>query len=102
MTNLIEVNDGNGSTISYDSSRERLQFVCDLNEFDPVILLQLLDQYAEPIIFRWIASKFPDLDLDTYEGGFDSWWGMGSVTMFELGLDFTFAYSRDTVTVTIS
>jgi hypothetical protein len=52
-------------------------------------------------VFEWFKKELPEIDLLEYEGGIDDWWGMGSVTMWELGLEFTFKYSCDGLVVTI-
>lgn len=80
---------------------DHLMFTCDVGEFDPRQLLDMIgDRYATEIK-QWLREKFKPIDVEKYEGGFDAWWGMGSVTLFELGLKFNFYYDQRVVVVSV-
>lgn len=51
-------------------------------------------------VLAWLQSLFPNINFETYEGGIDQWFGLGSVTLWELGLEFNFKYTT-TIEVTI-
>ncbi len=52
-------------------------------------------------VIEWFSEQFPELDMNTYEGGIDEWFGLGSVTLFELGLEFHVKYTARKVEVAI-
>ena len=82
------------------TSTTQLVFNCDINEFEPHVLLAAIKAQHSHTIKEWLRHHC-DIDPDTFEGGFDNWWGMGSVTVYELGLQFTFHYTQEMVVVTI-
>jgi len=51
----------------------------------------------KPEIVAFIESKVPDLagELETFEGGIDSWYGFGSVMLYELGIRVNIQISAD-------
>jgi len=90
------------STIECELDPSVMKFICDLNEFEPSKVLDILKDKCNELIRKWLEARFTDINLDEFEDGFDSWWGMGSVTMCELELQFNFNYSQSVMTVEIS
>lgn len=53
-----------------------------------VILSEMLTRFGDDVL-EFLAHHYPDLDMHEYEGGVNYWWGIGSVTIDELGLSFS-------------
>lgn len=54
----------------------------------------LLARHKRDIV-GFIEKNFYVENCSFYEGGIDEWWGIGSVTLFELGIRFSFHYVAD-------
>ena len=65
-------------------------------------LLQLLWKKHRSAVKAWFKIIYPDLNMNRYEGGIDSWFGFSSVMLFELGVVVTFKHEYDEVTITLS
>lgn len=50
-------------------------------------LLRMAFKIHRKEIVSWFSSRFPDTDFETFEGGIDSWFGLGSVLVYEFGVD---------------
>lgn len=53
-------------------------------------------------VLEWMQETFPEIDLMRYEGGIDSWFGLGSVMLCELGIEVHFKYTALRLEVTMS
>jgi hypothetical protein len=51
-------------------------------------------------VYKWLKDRC-NINPETYEGGFDSWWGLGSVTLCQLRLKFTLHCEEDRITITV-
>ena len=81
-----------------------VKFVCNMDyesgELSTDQLLKnILKEYRKEVL-AFLTTLF-DEDWNTYEGGIDSWWGLGSVFLYELGLSCTVKYSSNGITITI-
>ena len=87
--------------ISLEPHFSRLRFTVDINEFElqglmDAIILHFRDEVIEHI------NRTRHVDCLTFEGGIDSgWFGLGSVTLYELSLRVNFEYSDGPVIVTM-
>lgn len=73
----------------------------DLSQGLPELLLQYYPDKVMQFLDH-VGGKFQEpIDWNTYEGGVKSWWGVGSVSMWELGLSFTTKLSSEGVQLTI-
>ena len=59
----------------------------------------MLDNHRTKLV-AWLEEKC-GIDPNTYEGGIKDWWGLGSVTLYELGLEFNFHYKEGQIVMTI-
>ena len=64
------------------------------------VLKHVLDK-AGHIVKPWLVERFGE-DVLEMEGGIDQWWGLGSVAMFELGINFGFIYDSSAIGVAIA
>ena len=69
----------------------RADFNGDL--LDAETLLKKLLITHRPDVLEFLKRCRPDKDMAKYENGIDSWWGLGSVMLWELGLVVTVEYS---------
>lgn len=53
-------------------------------------------------ILKWFQSVYPELDFKTYEGGMESWFGLGSVMLWELSVKVSLTFEADNVTFTFA
>ena len=58
---------------------------------------ELYKTHADEIL-KWFQGVFSDIDFKTYEGGIESWFGLGSVMLFELGVKVSLKFEEDSVT----
>lgn len=63
--------------------------------------LAFLWRHNKREILKWMSSQYPDKDWNTYEGGIERWWGMGSVFAFELGLSLSVKYHANCNKITL-
>jgi hypothetical protein len=84
-----------------DAAIDGSALVADMqcNEFDSSKLLDLLKEHCSELLLTYLRGL--GIDPLTFEDGYDQWWGMGSVTMFELDLKFNFDHAYDSVKVKI-
>ena len=64
-------------------------------------LRDFYNKYKSEIIAQ-VATANPSINPTSFEGGIDSWWGLGSVMLFELDIQPTLTYTGYKVMLTIS
>lgn len=66
------------------------------NIFDSV-----LSQHRQSIINYIESQVVGDIDLETYEGGIDNWFGLGSVMLYELSYEPKLEFTQQQVHLTL-
>ena len=65
-------------------------------------LEQLYNDIGKAKIIEFLQPIFPSInDFDSYEGGIDDWFGLGSVFCYELGLIVNYKIECNKLTITI-
>lgn len=67
----------------------------------PLNICKWLAETRGPLRSRNGPPYTPEEILNEYEGGFKDWWGFGSVTLWEMGLEFTFKVNEDGIVVSV-
>jgi len=78
---------------------ESLKLVVDIgdsntNDLTLSVITELAWTQHKPQIREWFQNLLIDgYDIDTYEGGIEDWFGLGSVMLYELGVSVNFQVS---------